>query len=175
MNQTFDGHPGSWQAPATPKQDGRLAEPEDAARRAARTFARALDQACLDLPDDVERRLAFARQVALQHVRVGAPSSPESRELSTWQHRTQSMFSQLQKWSHILPALALLLGLLTTSHLIEKRNVAAAAAIDAALLNDELPPEAYADAGFVEFLKRGHGTHPEVGTSEGQPASPPAE
>ena len=26
---------------------------------------------------------------------------------------------------------------------------------DAALLTDELPPDAYADAGFVQFLKQG--------------------
>ena len=29
------------------------------------------------------------------------------------------------------------------------------AAIDSALLTDELPPDAYADAGFVQFLKQG--------------------
>jgi hypothetical protein len=32
------------------------------------------------------------------------------------------------------------------------------ATTDAALLTDELPPDAYTDAGFAQFLKQGLGT-----------------
>ena len=38
-----------------------------------------------------------------------------------------------------------------------RRQVVAAAEIDAALLTDDLPPDAYSDPGFAEFLRSPHG------------------
>jgi hypothetical protein len=48
---------------------------------------------------------------------------------------------------------ALIGGLLLIDHLQTNEQIAAAAEVDAALLSDSLPPDAYSDAGFVEFLK----------------------
>jgi Protein of unknown function (DUF3619) len=178
MKQTIEAHPNSLtdlSALTGSGQIGARHEPHDSSRRAARAFVRALDQACLELPDDVERRLAFARQMALQHVRIGVTQSVDGRGVASWGHGAPTKLGFLRGWTHILPALALLLGLLTTSHLMERRNVAAAAEIDTALLNDELPPEAYADSGFVEFLKRGQGADLELIASDRQPEAAPAE
>jgi len=178
MKQMIKAHPSSLtdlSALTGSGQTGARHEPLDSSRRAARAFVRALDQACLELPDDVERRLAFARQVALQHVRIGVTHSVDGRGVASWGHGAPAGLGFLRGWTHILPALALLLGLVTTSHLMELRNVAAAAEIDTALLNDDLPPQAYADPGFVEFLKRGQGAEVELIASDSQPDPTPAE
>jgi hypothetical protein len=53
-----------------------------------------------------------------------------------------------------LPLAVLVLGLLAIQELHSSRLISAAADIDAALLADDLPPDAYQDAGFLEFLKR---------------------
>lgn len=177
MKQTIEAHSGHLiDLPAVTHKGSidRPAEPLDSTRRAARAFVRALDQASFDLPDDIERRLAFARQLALQHVRVAARPAWDERDVTPW-GQGASRLAFLRRWTHVLPALALLLGLMATSHLVEKRNVAAAAEIDTALLNDDLPPQAYADPGFVEFLKSGQGAEVEVITSETQSDSAPAE
>lgn len=50
-----------------------------------------------------------------------------------------------------LPVLALLGGLWGMDHLID--DSADVAEIDLAILKDPLPPAAYADSGFLEFLK----------------------
>ena len=53
----------------------------------------------------------------------------------------------------MLPLLVLVVGLVAIQrhHLAEQ--IRAAAEIDAALLADELPPDAYRDPGFTEFLR----------------------
>jgi hypothetical protein len=53
----------------------------------------------------------------------------------------------------VLQVLALAGGFFLIGHLHSQAQISAAAEIDAALLSDDLPPEAYNDPGFVEFLK----------------------
>lgn len=48
----------------------------------------------------------------------------------------------------------LVFGLLLIQHLHDQAEIHAAADVDAALLADDLPPEAYGDPGFVEFLRQ---------------------
>jgi hypothetical protein len=57
------------------------------------------------------------------------------------------------KLGSALPILALAAGLFLIQHLHTQAQIEAAAQIDVELLADDLPPEAYNDAGFVEFLK----------------------
>ena len=52
-----------------------------------------------------------------------------------------------------LPIIALVVGLWAISHWYQGEQVRAAATVDLALLTDELPPAAYIDPGFEEFLK----------------------
>jgi hypothetical protein len=54
----------------------------------------------------------------------------------------------------VLPLLLLVLGLMLIQHLHNQAEIHAAAEVDAALLADDLPPEAYSDPGFVVFLKQ---------------------
>jgi hypothetical protein len=60
-------------------------------------------------------------------------------------------------WSKLvsaLPLLILLMGFLAIQDTLTERQIQAAAEVDAALLADALPPQAYSDPGFAEFLRR---------------------
>jgi hypothetical protein len=53
----------------------------------------------------------------------------------------------------LLPLVALLAGLLGIGILQEDQRAQELAEVDTAILTDELPPSAYTDAGFAQFLK----------------------
>ena len=54
----------------------------------------------------------------------------------------------------VMPLVLLVLGLVTIQHLHDQADIQAAAEVDAALLSDDLPPEAYGDPGFAVYLKQ---------------------
>jgi hypothetical protein len=59
-------------------------------------------------------------------------------------------------WTRIasaLPLIALAAGLITISILQDDNRASEVAEVDAALLTGELPPAAYTDPGFAQFLK----------------------
>jgi len=58
----------------------------------------------------------------------------------------------------VLPVLALVAGLWAVHAYKAEEKVQAAADIDTALLTDDLPPDAYADPGFSEFLRNDNRT-----------------
>ena len=129
---------------------------------AARIAARLTEQAD-SLSTDLAERLRFARSRALEHARavramratarphVAAASAGAGalalvgtpRESSPWWNGLLSL----------LPLLALLAGLMLIQSENTRRQIAAAVEVDTDLLLDELPPAAYSDPGFVEFLK----------------------
>ena len=53
----------------------------------------------------------------------------------------------------MLPLLVLVSGLLMIERWAQQEQVLAAAEIDTQLLSDDLPPAAYSDPGFGEFLR----------------------
>ncbi|MGI9133334.1 MAG: DUF3619 family protein, partial [Rhodoferax sp.] len=56
------------------------------------------------------------------------------------------------RFASLLPLLALIAGLLTIGFLQDQRRAREVAEVDAELLTDELPPSAYTDPGFAQFL-----------------------
>ena len=52
-----------------------------------------------------------------------------------------------------IPLMALLVGLVVINAAQDENGTNEVAEVDAALLTDELPPAAYSDPGFVQFLK----------------------
>ncbi|HRP28485.1 MAG TPA: DUF3619 family protein [Burkholderiaceae bacterium] len=134
-------------------------------RYAMRIAARLSDQSDRLAPD-IGERLRFARQRAIDHARamrtMRAPAQPgagvvpagaatlafggEPRESSPWRIGLLSL----------LPLLALVAGLMLIHSESTRRQVTAAFEVDTALLLDTLPPSAYGDAGFIEFLEH-HG------------------
>lgn len=123
--------------------------------RFASRLAAGLTERAAATPHDISERLRFAREQAVARARetrqaqaapvvvsagrgaavLGAPA--------TWWHRVAS----------VLPLLVLAAGLLLISERVANEQVEAAAEIDAVLLADDLPPEAYSDPGFAEYLK----------------------
>ena len=62
-------------------------------------------------------------------------------------------FSLWGRMVSALPLIALVVGLVSIHFIQNERRANEIAEIDSALLMDELPPAAYTDPGFVQFLK----------------------
>jgi len=128
------------------------------ARLAIRLTA-ALSEQAESVPHDISERLRVGREQALQRARearVKAPVAAASPAVVTvgrgvaawggtpsWWQRTASVF----------PLIVLVAGLLAIEQWTVHEQVRAAAEIDATLLSDTLPPAAYSDPGFAEFLR----------------------
>lgn len=126
------------------------------AARMAAVLTRGLD----DIPADVDSRLRFAREQALARratVVRAAPAVVHAGGGSAALLGPGATGGAGGRWGlrmgMLLPLLALLAGLLLVQAQHQRQAVAVAALIDSALLADDLPPEAYADPGFVAFLK----------------------
>jgi hypothetical protein len=110
------------------------------------------------LPPDITERLRFARAQAMARSRKVVAESDivlRGRGLATL---ARAPFSEPARgwWTtlgSLLPLLALVGGLVLIDHWETERQIRLAAEIDASLLADDLPPSAYADPGFMEFLR----------------------
>lgn len=108
---------------------------------------------------DVSERLRVARQRALasRNTLHTLKLSSQTTQINGNGTLTGSGDEGLNLWSILgsaLPLLVLVLGLTAIGWVQQDDRANELAIIDAALLTDELPPDAYADAGFVQFLKQ---------------------
>jgi len=124
------------------------------ARFAYRIAAR-LNERADTLDGDIAERLRFAREKALECAR--SARTAESRSVVGISASGAALLGGSTGWwvklASVLPLLALAAGLLLIQHMHQTAQISVAAEIDAELLADDLPPAAYSDAGFVEFLK----------------------
>jgi Protein of unknown function (DUF3619) len=102
---------------------------------------------------DIDQRLRVAREMALSRARHRVTLASQVQVVghgtavlggSPWWLRMASM----------APILVLALGLMLIERIDSQEQIEAAAEIDAILLADELPPRAYSDPGFGEFLRQ---------------------
>lgn len=112
------------------------------------------------LPNDISERLRIAREQAVQRARAArmevAPQVAVSHAGATltWPGaRRDGGSGWWVKLAALLPFVALVVGLMLIQDWHGSNQVSAAAEIDASLLADDLPPSAYSDPGFLEFLK----------------------
>jgi len=109
-----------------------------------------------ELGADLSERLRFAREKALERARAarvaegslpvgaaGAGAAVLGRLGSDW----------WLKFASVVPVFVLIAGLVLIERWQNDTQISVAAEVDAALLSDDLPPNAYSDAGFAEFLK----------------------
>ncbi len=114
-------------------------------------------------PVDISERLRVAREQAVERARqsrrqtqaavataggpviVGRGPSAALADRPGWGIKLASA----------LPLALLVAGFLAIDHVHERAQINAAAEVDAALLADDLPPAAYTDPGFAEYLKSG--------------------
>lgn len=132
------------------------------ARLASRLTA-ALGERASMLPHDIVERLRFAREQALVHARASRLRAATVRATSAAPAMTLVLGpggaalagppAWWLKMANVLPVLLLIAGLVLVEDLTMRTQVLAAADIDSVLLADDLPPAAYTDPGFVEFLK----------------------
>ena len=129
-----------------------------------RQLAQALTLHSADLSHDVSERLRFARQQALAARKPEvAPALLGMRQSNGSLTLAGPPSEGLNLWNILgsaLPLVALVVGLVAVSWINRENTVAELAAIDSALLVDELPPAAYTDPGFAQFLKHGLGETP---------------
>ena len=139
----------------------------------AKALIARLDTGTKDVSHDIAERLRFARERAVDnqkqaHAQVAPQTAP------AWQAQAGGSlamgggsgngmsglngfngfnFDFFSKWSSLLPLLALVAGLFAINHFQAEMRAKDVAEIDSALLTDDLPPAAYADQGFGQYLK----------------------
>jgi hypothetical protein len=126
------------------------------ARLAAR-LAAGLSERAETLPPDIGERLRFAREQALARAHEARRPAPAGAAAVVAAGRGGAVLGAPPPWwqrlASALPLAVLVAGLLLIQHRVSVEQVHAAAEIDAVLLADDLPPDAYSDPGFGEFLK----------------------
>lgn len=127
-----------------------LSDPQD---RFARRLARRLDAAGTSLPHDISQRLRFAREQAVRAARLAAVQQAQA---TVQRDGSLALGGLAWPWrlASLMPLVVLVGGLYLIGQLHRTQQIHAAAEVDAILLADELPPAAYSDPGFAEYLKR---------------------
>jgi hypothetical protein len=116
-----------------------------------------LSSGTTSLPHDISGRLRAARVQAVSMRKI-AKTETASSKLNTGGSAALMWGSGdgLSWWARIgsvLPLVALVAGLLIINSIQNDNRAQEVAEVDVALLTDELPPAAFADPGFVQFLK----------------------
>ena len=126
----------------------------------ARRITARLDDSTGDLHHDISERLRAARMQALAQRKKTIPvheTAPAVVQVGSsaalgWRGAGGGWWQSLLA---AVPAMALMVGLVAINLSQDEYSTAEVAEVDAALLTDDLPPAAYADPGFVQFLKVG--------------------
>ncbi|MDA8453330.1 DUF3619 family protein [Acidovorax sp. GBBC 3334] len=139
-----------------------LSTREAAAERFARRVTARLSEGTAEMPYDFSERLRAARVQALaRRKKVAAVPVRQAAAATTVLGRGNSASlgwgGEGGNWWRALvsaiPLTALLVGLVVINVAQDEKGVNEVAEVDAALLTDDLPPSAYADPGFLQFLK----------------------
>ena len=109
------------------------------------------------LPYDISERLRAARVQAVSNRKIASTQNASSvvktgsSAALTW--GSDDGLSWWARVGSVLPLIALVVGLLTINSVQDENRAQEVAEVDAALLTDELPPAAFSDPGFIQFLK----------------------
>lgn len=128
--------------------------------RFGRSVARQLSEAAADLPYDVTERLRAARERALGQRRTVQKQVSESLSMSGNAAVLGGPEKPAGFWGRfatILPLLALVAGLIGIGVFQDEQWAQEVAEVDSELLTDDLPPAAYTDPGFAQFLRNNLG------------------
>jgi len=112
-----------------------------------------------ELPHDLSERLRVARlQAVSQRKVVRVAQKRLASSVSTAGNTATLSFGDegWNLWSRLasaLPLLTLVVGLVAINVIQNENRANEVAEVDAALLTDDLPPAAYTDSGFIQFLK----------------------
>lgn len=116
--------------------------------RYAHRVRQALNYGLKDIPPAASRRLEAARHLAMARQKQAAPQIALA---GTGSH-TFRAGSHIPYLKQILAVLALLLGMWISFYWHSVQYVNALEEVDSALLTDDLPPDAFLDNDFFEWL-----------------------
>jgi hypothetical protein len=108
------------------------------------------------LPHEVTQRLKAARMLALSKRNVLSPETAGtalSFGASAALHRGGERFGWWGRLAATVPLFALVVGLLAIDLVQDEYWANEIASVDTELLTDELPPAAYTDPGFAQYLR----------------------
>ena len=116
-----------------------------------------LSTGAADLPHDISERLRAARAQAVSKRKIAKVQTAGS-VINMGGSAALSWGSSdgLGWWGRIgsvMPLIALVVGMLMINSVQSDNRAREVAEVDAALLTDALPPAAFSDPGFVQFLK----------------------
>ena len=108
-----------------------------------------------ELPYTITERLRAARTQAVAvrkpaQLQVASAISGAGSATLTYGNQGPTRWRQV---ASAIPLLVLAAGLILINIVQNERRASEVAEVDAALLTDDLPPSAYADPGFAQFLK----------------------
>ena len=120
-----------------------------------------LSASTADLPYDISERLRAARVQAVLNRKIAVTQTAgnlvhtggETAAL-TWGSRDG--LGWWAKIGSVMPLIALVVGLLAINSIQNDNRAQEVAEVDVALLTGDLPPAAFSDPGFVQFLKSTH-------------------
>ena len=119
-------------------------------------MARALDAQAAPLPHDVRERLRWARQRALATQKRPRPVPRLLAQGDGTLGLAGQGFEPMAPWrwlAALIPLLVLLTGLDLLLTQAQDQRISEIAQIDAQMLSDDIPPAAYADPGFLQFMQ----------------------
>jgi hypothetical protein len=123
--------------------------------RVALRIASRLSEGAALVPHDIGERLRVARQLAVERATL-ARRTVSAGTLATQSGGTAVLGGPPSLWlrlASLVPLVVLVGGLVLIQQTHDREQISAAAEVDTALLADDLPPAAYQDPGFAEFLK----------------------
>lgn len=130
--------------------------------RFGRQVAARLSAGSTELPYEISERLRAARVQALSKRKAQARTAATvvasgGAAALTFGDEGLNLWSRL---ASALPLIALVAGLVAINVIQNESRARELAEVDAALLTDDLPPSAYADSGFMQFLKTSGDNNP---------------
>lgn len=141
--------------PLTPSYQAELAVDRFGLKVASR-LTDAFESGAGALGHDISERLRVARMQAVAQRRKPALARGAVVVASGGSASLALGGDEPGLWNRIaafLPLIALVIGLIAINHIQNERRANEVAEVDTALLTDDLPPSAYTDPGFVQFLK----------------------
>lgn len=136
------------QAQVAPRGQQRLQD------QFGRRVAARLSVSSQELPHDISERLRAARVRAVAFRKPETVARPvHGLSLATAGRVVEDTLGFWGRLASALPVVVLAAGLVAINLIQNDLRATEVAEVDAALLTDDLPPSAYADPGFVQFLK----------------------
>lgn len=155
MTHSIQLHSPLLQVPRNSSPDRQHAE--NLQNQFGRQVAARLSESACDLPYDISERLRAVREQAIAKRKLSLRAAPAV--VSSAGANVLSMDGERPgfwgRMAAVLPLIALVAGLVAINMVQSEERANELAEVDAALLTDDLPPAAYADPGFAQFLRTG--------------------